>query len=87
MQFFITSRATPHLDGKHVVFGRVIAGFDDVVKVIENLPTASSDKPKEDDIIVNCGELTDDTPPFSATTFESAEAATEGAAAVVEADA
>ena len=69
------------------MFGRVIAGFDDVVKVIENLPTASSDKPKEDVIIVNCGELTDDTPPFSATTFESAEAATEGAAAVVEADA
>ncbi|MDH3069493.1 peptidylprolyl isomerase [Akkermansia sp. N21169] len=32
-QFFITHRATPHLDGKHTVFGRVLAG-QDVVNAI-----------------------------------------------------
>lgn len=27
-QFFLTFRATPHLDGKHTVFGRVVKGLD-----------------------------------------------------------
>jgi peptidyl-prolyl cis-trans isomerase B (cyclophilin B) len=33
-QFFITHVATPHLDGRHTVFGKVVAGHD-VVDTIE----------------------------------------------------
>jgi cyclophilin family peptidyl-prolyl cis-trans isomerase len=32
-QFFITTSDCSYLDGKHVVFGTVLKGYDDVVKV------------------------------------------------------
>lgn len=60
-QFFITTVKTPHLDGKHVVFGKVIAGKS-LVRKIENLPTDSGDKPKEAVVIKSCGVLSPDEP-------------------------
>jgi len=39
-QFFITFKETPHLDGKHVVFGEVIDGFN-VVDAVEKVGSSS----------------------------------------------
>ncbi len=54
-QFFITTVKTAWLDGKHVVFGRVLQGLD-VVKKIESLGTPSG-QPRQQITIVDCGEL------------------------------
>ena len=43
-QFFITTVPTPHLDGKHVVFGKVVKGFK-WLKDLEKTPTNQMDKP------------------------------------------
>jgi len=37
-QFFITTTATPHLDGHHAVFGRVVSGMDVVYAIPERDP-------------------------------------------------
>ncbi|KAF5370745.1 hypothetical protein D9758_001940 [Tetrapyrgos nigripes] len=55
-QFFITTVITSWLDGRHVVFGKVIDGMD-IVHAIENVKKGASDRPVEDVIIVECGEL------------------------------
>jgi cyclophilin family peptidyl-prolyl cis-trans isomerase len=54
-QFFITTAPTPWLDGKHVVFGKVIEGLD-VVRKIETMGSQSG-RPKTKVVIVNSGQL------------------------------
>ena len=43
--------------GKHVVFGRVIRGYEDVIPKIVDIPTDEKDRPKVPIVISNCGEL------------------------------
>ncbi|TLD11945.1 hypothetical protein PspLS_11285 [Pyricularia sp. CBS 133598] len=55
-QFFITTVKTSWLDGKHVVFGEVVSGFEDVIKPIEALGSGSG-TPKSKVTIVNAGTV------------------------------
>ncbi|KAF8313512.1 cyclophilin-like domain-containing protein [Cantharellus anzutake] len=55
-QFFITLRSCPHLNGKHVVFGRVVTGYE-IVKKIAEIPTDAKDRPLRPIIISGAGEL------------------------------
>ncbi|KAL4400159.1 Peptidyl-prolyl cis-trans isomerase B [Malassezia pachydermatis] len=57
-QFFITTVQTPWLDGRHVVFGRVLKGMD-VVKYIEDVKTSYGDRPTEDVVISDAGVLSE----------------------------
>jgi len=54
-QFFLCTVKTEWLDGKHVVFGKVVEGLD-VVKKMEEQGTQSG-KPKADVTIADCGQL------------------------------
>merc|ERR1712047_18913 len=53
-QFFITTVKTTWLNGKHVVFGKILSGMK-IVKQIEINPTASSDRPIKPVLIKDCG--------------------------------
>ncbi|KAK7735624.1 Peptidyl-prolyl cis-trans isomerase B [Cytospora paraplurivora] len=55
-QFFITTVVTSWLDGKHVVFGEVLEGYD-IVEKIENVKTKTGDKPEAPVKIAKSGEL------------------------------
>jgi len=52
-QFFICTVATPHLDGRHVVFGKVMEGMD-VVREIEEL---NGTPPSKECLIADSGEI------------------------------
>jgi peptidylprolyl isomerase len=56
-QFFLCTVATPHLDGKHVVFGRVKGSSSmDVVKLVEK-EGSDSGKTRREVVVADCGEV------------------------------
>ncbi|CAL9147811.1 peptidyl-prolyl cis-trans isomerase-like [Musa acuminata AAA Group] len=54
-QFFVCTAQTSWLDGKHVVFGRVVEGMD-VVKAIEAVGSHSGST-KKPVVVADCGQL------------------------------
>ena len=54
-QFFMCFKATPHLDGRHVVFGQISKG----IEVLDKLEAIGSKtgEPTQAAIIADCGEL------------------------------
>ncbi|KAI3380818.1 hypothetical protein SNEBB_006170 [Seison nebaliae] len=60
-QFFITTIKTTWLNGRHVVFGKVLEGMKTVRK-IEQTKTGPADQPKEPIVISESGELAVDAP-------------------------
>ncbi|KAI5069186.1 hypothetical protein GOP47_0015487 [Adiantum capillus-veneris] len=56
-QFFITTVKTSWLDGKHVVFGKVISGMDIVYKVEAEGSQSGTPKRKRNVTIADSGEL------------------------------
>jgi peptidyl-prolyl cis-trans isomerase A (cyclophilin A) len=54
-QFFITTVPTPHLNGRHTIFGEVIEGSD-VVDQISKVRTGRNDRPV-DDVVIESVEI------------------------------
>ena len=53
-QFFVTFAPAPHLDGRHVVFGRLVSG-EACLRLLEKVSTGAGDKPRVPVVIADCG--------------------------------
>ncbi|CAD6584686.1 MAG: Peptidyl-prolyl cis-trans isomerase H [Cyphobasidiales sp. Tagirdzhanova-0007] len=58
-QFFVTTAAADFLDGKHVCFGKICDGPDNmlILRKIENVPTGPNNRPKLTVRVTECGEM------------------------------
>mmetsp|Transcript_7400 Transcript_7400/g.8990 ORF Transcript_7400/g.8990 Transcript_7400/m.8990 type:complete len:220 (+) Transcript_7400:48-707(+) len=57
-QFFVCTKSTPHLDGRHVVFGEVVSGMN-TVKEIEKVGSSTGSTAFRV-VVVDCGEVEKD---------------------------
>merc|ERR1719258_781143 len=64
-QFFITTVQTPHLDGRHVVFGTILSGM----KVVREIEGLNGTPPSKECVIVESGEIKDDFKPYKDPTY------------------
>ena len=55
-RFLICCKDLPHLDGKHVVFGQVVEGFE-VIDMIENTKVDPHGRPFPSIKLSECGEM------------------------------
>ncbi len=57
-QFFVTLKPTPHLDGKHTAFGRVVSGMESVRKMVD-VERGAKDRPVslQRIVIEDCGRV------------------------------
>ena len=61
-QFFLCTAKTAWLDGKHVVFGKVVKGLD-VVKAVEKVGSGGGETSKKV-VVADCGEIAPSDPAF-----------------------
>merc|ERR1711998_51223 len=61
-QFFLCTTKTAWLDGKHVVFGKVVKGMD-IVKKVESFGSGGG-KTSKKVLVAACGEIEPDDPTF-----------------------
>ncbi|HVU89765.1 MAG TPA: peptidylprolyl isomerase [Pirellulales bacterium] len=50
-QFFLTFVPTPHLDGRHTVFGRIIEGMDVLAQLQRRDPSSTAQQPDPDKVL------------------------------------